>query len=259
MRSWEQGHLTADFGDPSDLRDKVTRELHDYELANEAAPLDESELATRAHALIPTGQSSLGSSLVLAVAGGPGRAVLRPAELENEDLQRFLLAEALTGVDAVLSPSIGTDVAIRGDTMQISQAQRSAVVTLDEGGNLVVVQPALEPDSGRSGIPSLIEEVVTERITRAIRFCAGVLNHVDPAQRMSHIAPVVGLRGGGHMPWRTQAEQDRSPNRAAMGVGGSEQVVIALSPPVRRRAALLQDTQRLAEDFTVRLRREVRQ
>lgn len=67
VRSWEQGHLTADFGDPSDLRDKVTRELHDYELANEAAPLDESELATRAHALIPTGQSSLGSSLVLAV------------------------------------------------------------------------------------------------------------------------------------------------------------------------------------------------
>ena len=187
------------------------------------------------------------------------RAVLRPAELEKEDLQRFLLAEALTGVDAVLSPSVGTDVTIRGDTMQITQAQRSAVVTLDEGGNLVVVQPVLEPDSGRSGIPSLIEEVVTERITRAIRFCAGVLNQVDPAQRLSHTAPVVGLRGGGHLPWRTQAEQDRSPNRAVMGVGGWEQVVIALSPPVRRRAALLHDTQRLAEDFTVRLRREVRQ
>lgn len=71
VRGWEQGHLTADFGDPSDLRDKVTRELHDYELANEAAPLDESELASRAHALIPTGQSSLSTALVLAVADGP--------------------------------------------------------------------------------------------------------------------------------------------------------------------------------------------
>jgi hypothetical protein len=35
-----------------------------------------------------------------------------------------------------------------------------------------------------------------------------------------------------------------------MASGSAEHVVIALSPPVRRRAALLHDVQRMAEDFT---------
>jgi hypothetical protein len=43
-----------------------------------------------------------------------------------------------------------------------------------------------------------------------------------------------------------------------MGMRRLDEVVVLLSPPVRRRAALLHDTQRLAEDFTARLRREAK-
>ena len=258
VQGWEQGHFTADFRDADELHDKVMRGLHDYVLANEAAPLDEGELASRALALVPTPRSTGGTHLFIAIASGPLRPVLRPAELESEALRRFLLAEALTGADSILTPAAGTDVAIRGDSIQLTQNQGSGLVTLDETANVLVVVPALDDGAWRSGIASLIEEVVGERITRAIRFGARVLNHVDPAQRLTHVAPVVGLRGAGYTPWRTRAEQERSPNAASMGLGAPDPVVVALSPPVRRRAALLHDTLRLAEDFTVRLRREVR-
>jgi uncharacterized protein DUF4062 len=258
VRGWEQGHFTAEFDDSEGLRDKVIRALHEYVLANEAAPLDEADLAGRARTLVSSGRVTGSTALIVAIAGGPLRAVLRPAELESENLRRFLLSEALTGVDAVLTPSLATDVSVRGDALRLIQNQGSGLVALDEAADLLVVQPALENGNRRSGIPSLIEEAITELITRAIRFCARVLDHVDSAQRISHVAPVTTLRGAGYLPWRTQAEHERSPNQATMGSGSAEHVIVALSPPVRRRAALSHDTQRMAEDFTVRLRREVK-
>jgi len=259
IQGWEHGHFTASFSDVDDLRDRIIRALHDYVLANETAPLDEVELANRARSLVPIKGATGGTDLLVAVAGGPLRAVLRPAELESAELRRFLLAEALTGGDAVLTPSAGTDISVRGDAIHLTQEHGSGLVAVDEAGNLLVVQPALEQRDFRSGITSLIEEVISERITRAIRFCARVLDHVDSAQRISHVAPVAALRGAGYSPWRTRAEHERSPNAATMGFGSAEPVIVTLAPPVRRRAALLHDTQRLAEDFTVRLRREVKQ
>ncbi len=258
VRGWEQGHFTAEFENTEGLRDKVIRALHDYVLANEAAPIDEAELASSARALASSERSTGRPDLIVTIASGPLRTVLRPAELESENLRRFLLAEALTGADALLTPSLGTDTSISGDALRLIQNHGSGLVALDEAANLLVVQPALENNNWRSGIPSLIEEAVTERITHAIRFCARVLDHVDSAQRISHVASVAALRGAGHLPWRTRLEHERSPNQATMGFGSAEHVVVALSPPVRRRAALLHDTQRMAEDFTVRLRREVK-
>jgi hypothetical protein len=258
VRGWEQGHFTAEFEDTEELRDKVIRALHDYILANEAASLAEAGLASRARTLASRERSTGRPDLVVAVSGGPLRTVLRPAELESENLRQFLLAEALTGADAVLIPSLGTDTTISDDALRLIQNRGSGLVALDETSNLLIVQPALENNISRSGITSLIEEVITERITLAIRFCARVLDHVDPAQRISHVAPVTTLRGVGYLPWRSRAEHERSPNQATMGFGSAEHIVVVLSPPVRRRAALLHDTQRMAEDFTVRLRREVK-
>jgi hypothetical protein len=258
VQSWEQGHFTAEFRDANDLRDKVIRAMHDFVLANESAPLDEDELTRRAESLVPQSRMASGADLIVVIAGGPQRTVIRPAELEDPLLQRFLMAEALTGNDAVLTPALGTDMRVNGDTLQLVQDHGESSVALDEGGNLVVVQPAVERDEWRTGgITSIIQEHVHERIVRALQFSARVLDHVDPTQRISHVAVVTALRGGGHMPWRTGEEQQRSPNAATMNMRASEMVVVSLSPPVRRRAALAHDTQRLAEDFIARLRREV--
>ncbi len=108
VQGWERGHFTAAFDGPAELRDKVVRALHDYALATEAGPLDEAELLERAQRLVPSSRNLSGTEVILVVAGGPRRAVLRPAELEDPQLHRFLMAEALTGEAAVLSPTRGT-------------------------------------------------------------------------------------------------------------------------------------------------------
>lgn len=258
VQGWERGHFTAEFRDAGDLRDKVIRALHEYALATESAPLDEDELLERAHRLVPSPRNFSGSELALVVAGGPRRAVLRPAELEDEQFHRFVTAEALTGEDAVLSPARATDLSLKGDSVQLIQDRGVAAVVVDEQGSLLMVQPAIEHDRWRTGIPSIIEEEVVAQLTRALRFSGRVLDHIDEARRLTHVALVVAVRGVGHMPWRTREEQQRSPNSASMSMRGTNDVAVTLSPPVRRRAALLHDTQRLAEDFTVRLRREVK-
>src|SRR3546814_11377415 len=72
------------FSTPDELRDLVTRALHDYALAHASTPLDPSALARRAQDLLPeSGHGrSTGVALHLAIAAGPEATVLRPAELE---------------------------------------------------------------------------------------------------------------------------------------------------------------------------------
>jgi len=258
VQGWEKGHYTARFADAADLRDRVTRALHEFALASEAAPLNEAELVARARALIPSRQQSNQASLWVVVAPGPIRAVLRPAELEAQGLRRFLLAESLTGDDAVLAASSGTSEVIRGDALELRQGQPERLVRLDEGGCVLVAQPAMGDDRRSPGLPSIIEDDVTAMIERVLRFTARVLDRVDPANRLTHVAPVVAVLGGGYLPWRTRDEAQREPSRAAISMRGDRDAVVVLTPPVRRRPALVHDTHGLAVDFTVRLRREIR-
>lgn len=258
VRAWEAGHFTAGFQDAADLRDKVMRAIYEYALASESLPLDEAQLVDRARSLIPSPSSS-GSNLAVAVAYGPTRSVLRPAELDDETLRSFLMAEALIGAGSVLSPSYGTEASIKGDAIQLTQERGPGFISLHEIGDLLVVQPAVEDTSWRTGIAAVIEEDVAERITNALRFSGRVLNEIDSSERLSHVAVAVALSGVGYMPWRTRNEQERSPNSASVGFRTGEPSPVLLSPPVRKRSALLQQSEELARDFTVRLRREMSQ
>lgn len=73
VQGWERGHFTAEFTSDSDLRDKVINALHNFSLSQEAAPLDEAEVADRAIALASRRRTGNAQGLVLAVAGGPRR------------------------------------------------------------------------------------------------------------------------------------------------------------------------------------------
>ena len=256
VRDWVQGQYTASFHDASDLQAKVAQGLHRYALTQAAAPTDENELAQQARALIPARTYTSKPLLVVAVAAGPAQQVIRPAELESEQLRRYLQEEAHAGPDAVLSHSFGTDASISGDAIILEQRDSGAKVSLSETGGIMVAQPATtQHDAWPPGIPSIIEEEITERIMRALRFGAQVLDHVDPRQRISHVAVATALFEAGYLPWRTRDEHDRNPNSATMGFAGHDQIEAALSPPTRRRAALSSDTMRLSQDLTVRLRR----
>ena len=256
VQSWEGGHYTATFADASELRDRVTRALHEFTLANEAAPLNEEELVSRAQALLPAGQSSR-PTVILSLASGPTRAVIRPSELENPGLRERLLAEALTGEHAVLTTTAGTETQLAGDAVQLVQQQAGRLVHLDESARILVMGPATDWGRSAGGISSIIEEDVHAFLARSLRFCAKVLDHVDAPGRLTHLVPVVCLTGAGYTPWRTREEQQRSPHSASMGMRSTDKVVVALTPAIRRRPALVHENSQLADDLVARLRREL--
>jgi len=261
VRNWESGLLTPKFTSPEDLKAKVTRALHDLIVNTENTPLDTGDIVNRAMALIPTTHTTSGAGLSVAVAGGPHRTVLRPAELDSNTLHRFLVAEALTGDHAVLTPTDNTSISVRDNRILLEQNYDRSV-SIGGTGDVLIVQPARENQGWHTGIPSLIEEDIAERITRAFLLAARLLDRVDGPQRLTHFAPVVGLRGAHYLPWRTRAEHQRSPNHASMGLSGAfgmtDPIIVTLSPPVLPRPALLNQAHQTAEDFTVSLRWKLR-
>ena len=259
VQGWEDGHYTSDFADPGDLERGLVRALHDFEVASTGVPLDEDALARRSLELLPSSRASGSAGLVVSVTGGPERQVLRPAQLEDPELQRYLLAEALTGPGPVLATTVGTDQLVEGDRLILRQQDGSGLVAIDERGGVLVGQPALERDAWATGIATLIEEDVVERLTLGLRFAGRVLDHVDGPRRLTHVAVTAALLGVGYLGWRTRSERNANPNVARMGTGNRDRIAVQLSPAVRRRSALLQDADEMAEDIAVRLRREVTQ
>lgn len=82
VQGWEGGLFRGGFADAVDLQPKITRALHEWQLANAVGPLDPQELLGRANALMPREQrgfQSLTTSLVISVVGGPTqRSFARP-------------------------------------------------------------------------------------------------------------------------------------------------------------------------------------
>lgn len=257
VQGWEKGHFTANFRTEAELQSAVTRAVHEFLLAHEAAPLNESGLAAHGAAVLPDRHQAAGPQLAVVIAPGPLRAVLRPAELEDETLGHRLLTEALTGDFAVLTPTAGTTTTINGDALELAQRDADRRVRLDESGRLLVVRRAVENSRRSTGITSLIEEDVSRMIEQALRFGVRVLDQIDPVNRLSHVAVMVALTGAGCQPWRTRQQQADSPNAASVSLGGHDSARASLTPAVRRRAALAHETHTIAEDLTVRLRREL--
>jgi hypothetical protein len=113
-----------------------------------------------------------------------------------------------------------------------------------------------EPVSHTS-FPAIIEETLLARITAGLGYASWLLDHVDPTQRLTHVAFAAQLEAGDFMAWRTQREQDASPNGGTVSMfGNNVRKPVALQKP---RAALRLDRQRLAEDLLVPLRRQWKQ
>lgn len=258
VRGWSTGHYTESWTDPEDLGHRVTRVIHDFELSRSLGPLDEEEVLQRAVGLFPDERYGFGggTSLVVAVSGGPRQQVLRPSELEDETLHRELMREASYGDSAVLDPGEGTRKNVEGSDLYIAQETRS--IRLSELGDVCISIPATSEDSsGRGDLPVLIEEDILDRLKNTLRFTGWLLDRVDELRRMSDVAIVLHVTGGGYLGWRTRAEQQSSPGSYSVNPT-TEQKPIHLSPALRKRAALIPDVDRIAEDMLVLLRRQRR-
>lgn len=254
VQEWEGGQLSASFRDAEDLRDEVMRALYELRGREETMPVDSDSLNERAGALLP-GQSFGGTAqLVVAVAGGPSHVVLGPRQISESEVVRYLLREALAGDCAVLRTSAGTDNRYNPDSIVLEQSDSGHRVDVRTDGSVVVTQPALARDRRMHDMPALIEEDLADRIARCLGFTALVLDHTDSANRISHVAARVLLSGAGHLPWRTRDEQEQSPHSAVVSIYARDRVEAELTPPVRRRPALRQQSRALAADLTAILK-----
>lgn len=259
VQAWQSGYYRSGFRTADELRDAVTRALHDYELANATGPLDPAQLVAAANGLIPRrrpNQHVDTPALRLAVVGGPAQTILRPAQLEERSLCEFVHQNALFGPQRVFDGTKGVEAGIEGDALLLQQ-ERGASIRLAESGNIVLGLPLHEGDDrSRSGFGflAIIEEAVLQRLTLGLRFANLVLDHIDSTQRLVHAAVSAAIDASDYMGWRTQAEQDASPNSGTMRMASDENLApVHLQVP---RAKLRLAVHELAEDLMVNLRRQ---
>lgn len=258
VRAWESGHYTGSFSDAAQLRDNVLRALFEFQRSVEAMPLDADALNERAGELLPQRGFGGSAELVVAVAVGPARAVLTASQLDDAELHRYLLREAPTGASAVLSTTAGTQPRLTPESIVLDQRDERCQVELHSDGSIMVTQPAIRTGSPMHALPAIIEEDISDRVTRVLEFAGSVLDQIDSANRTSHFAVRVLLSGAGHLPWRTRDEQARSPHSAEMSIQPHDRLEVHLTPPVRRRPALRQQSRELANDLTASLKLAMR-
>lgn len=257
VRGWAGGTFGAGFRTPEDLAREVTRALHRYELNNARVPAADPVVALdRARALLapPRGGHGPQGALVVGIEPLEPQALLRPSQLEDAVLHRELKQAVLFGDFALFDASAGTTARLDGDWLIL--AQEEPLVALDSTGRVKIALSAFAGDRTAHALPAIIQEDISRDIERAFRFAAALLDRCDPTHRVADVVPVVGLIETGYAPWKTLREYEQSPGSMTMR-GGQDDVIVHLSPPQRRRAALQHQPRELAEDFTVLLRREM--
>lgn len=185
-QQWAGGRFTDTFESPSELRAKVTRLLHRYALDQASGGVDGGALEARAReALLAQPNHSL-QRIHVVVAGGPGQTVVRPAQLDDPEFSRSILQRALFAPEPILDPRLGTQTDCSGGRVSLRQGDRGGSLTVSEDGTVSVALPARPEVRGHAfGLVPLIEEDIAQLLENILAFVAGVLDHVDPARRMS--------------------------------------------------------------------------
>lgn len=263
VSGWEQGLFREPFASPAELGERLTRALHDYELAHAQGPMDPGQLAQRALDLLPqsTQHSQERTRLQLAVAAGPQANILRPAAMENPALAEALQQQALFGQPAIFDRRRGTDVRLEDHALVIYQGERyeqGPEVRLWAGGDVRLLLPLGDREQRGGGLPFLIEEEVAEMLASALRYAGWVLSHIDPTERVTHVALAARIAGQGAFGWRTRAEHAASPNGGSMGWGDEQEreQPVQLSPAHMKRQALTMSASNIVSDLVALLRRK---
>ena len=261
--SWESGLFRASFSTPDELRDLVTRALHDYAVVHASARLDQSALADRARELLPDSERGRSTHIALhmAIAVGPEATILRPAELEAPAIAEAMEQRALFGNAVLFDRRVGTESRLQSGSLAIFQEpshDARSEIRLWGTGDLRLILPVCDDGRSGMGLPVVIEETVAERLAGAIGYAAWLLGHIDRTERLTHVSLAAALVGEGALGWRTRREHAASPGSGSFEAFGRErerEEPVMLSPPHRVRAALSMDANRIVEDFVVLLRR----
>jgi hypothetical protein len=255
VQGWEKGLFRGGFTTPDQLKERITRAIHEWQVSNAAGPLDEHELLQRALAQISAERGNryrANTLLQMSLAFGPHQSILRPAEIERAELIDELKLMALFGAHRVFDSSKGTQHSLEDDSLLLTYGEDEGSVRIAPTGDMLF-RTSLP---GHDHMPIVIEEEVQQVIARTLAFANAVIERIDPTQRLTHFAPVVGFGSTDGLTWRTAAEHRASPGSYSMGgFGRNDRGPVQLTPPVKPRAALSLDSGHMVEDLSVLLRR----
>lgn len=259
---WEGGLFRAPFSSAQELGERVSRALYDYAIANATAPLDPTTLSARSLELLPERRRDGSTALFqLALAAGPSQSVLRPAEIEARTLSDALEQRALFGPPPLFDRTIGTQRRLGRGALVIEQEGKygdGAKIVLWPTADILIQLPAERASRGM-GFSVIIEEDIAASLAGALDYASWLLTHIDPTERISHVALASRVIGGSAFGWRTQAEHTASPNSGSVMRFGQEEerdAPVRLSPPHMVRPALTMNRARIVEDLLVLLRRQ---
>ena len=179
----------------------------------------------------------------------PAVGVVRPAQLVNHGFR-----EALEGV--ISSTTYGS--IFSADPLQWKQMsdrlfaeQSRALFGITECGSVLVVQPAASRGSQASDGMIQLDDLI-KKICGSISFCCEILDLdvVDSLKRMTHVVPVARLSGDAPRVWST--------GKGTMAQASNDHILMDIAyndPKAILRVGLRQDTEHIAQDFAVLLRR----
>lgn len=261
---WVDGHFREHFSSPADLGRKVMRQLHRHVAANAAGPVDAHATAEKARELLGTrDRQSSRPMLALALATAPRQTLLRPAEMEERELQDALQRQALFAPQPIFDRSKGMQDDWEGETLVIYQGDRhrldnNASIRVNAAGDIALILQIQQQAERSSGFPAIIEEDVGAALEAGIDYLRWWLQHIDRTERATHVALAARLDGSRMFGWRTRIEHSASPNQGSVASWGydEEKQAVQLTPAVASRAALNMQADRLAQDLLVLLRRQ---
>lgn len=260
VSTWEKGFFRGEFSSAEDLKAKALKAIHDLVLARAVAPLDPVGLKTRAVENLPRSNQTFSQSAInldISIAAGPDSTIIRPAQMDSKELEDMLSKEALFGRHAIFDKQFGTNVSLENGALCICQTLNrdlKNLVKLHSNGDLLISLPLASPSGG---LPAIIEEQVTEQLSKAFDYALWIYSDIDPTQRLTHLVPALSISGGSSASWKTQAEYLASPNTMYSSFSmGQDKAPVFLNPAHVGRQAFTLDKLLYVEDFIALLRRQ---
>jgi hypothetical protein len=259
VQGWSGGLFRGGFVGSEDLQAGIIRALHDVSLATAVGPLDQDELIRRAEAFMPTERRNEAGEpfLHVALAGGPTQRILRPVELEAPQLAEHLLQSALFGEHRFFDRGKGNEILLLEADLVVRQ-DRGSSIRLNEQGALSLRLPLEEAGGDRGagfgGMMVVIEEAIEKQLATGLAYGSATIEHIDPTQRLTHVAIAAYISGAEYRAWRTRAQNQASPNSMQVDpTGGTGRRPVTIVVP---RAALRLDRRAVVEDLLVPIRRQ---
>ena len=275
VRDWASGLYTGSFNSTQDLYTNTIRSLHELDLQRAQGPVNTDETLSRALAELSqednlklynrtpanawnhfqepfvnrvTPQSA---SIALSLSCGPTTSILRPAQVESQDLKNSARDLTLRGNDPLFIIDDGAQTTVDDGNLIVMQKER--FVRISEQGTITYVSIINHP----GGLFVIIEENVIDEISRFIEFANSALDHLDDSNRLSHCGIAALLLNAAHSGWKTRAQHEQNPNEVVVHVPFSSRSIqpVSLSPPVFPRNELMPRKSDLAQDLTIKLRR----